>query len=157
MMGQEPLLGVIYDFNRDECFSALSTGPLCLNGVLQQPRWAQELPLACLMTGFRPPRDAQGEARMLEFWRKIQGFKKVRMIGTAALAVAYVAVGWADAYYEEGIYLWDVAAGLALVKAAGGHVHWTPTTRGPLCLNVWAFGAPGWTQNIIQSDGPICV
>ena len=42
------------------------------------------------------------------------------MLGSAALMLAQVAAGRADVYEEEDIYLWDVAAGLALVKAAGG-------------------------------------
>ena len=44
------------------------------------------------------------------------------MIGSAAMASAYVASGKADTYKENGIFLWDVAAGAALVKSAGGAV-----------------------------------
>ena len=44
------------------------------------------------------------------------------MIGSAALSLAYVASGKVDAYYEKGIKIWDVAAGLPLVKAAGGEI-----------------------------------
>ena len=51
-----------------------------------------------------------------------QSWKKVRMIGSAAMASAYVASGKADFYKEYGIYLWDVAAGAAIVEAAGGKV-----------------------------------
>ena len=49
-------------------------------------------------------------------------FKKVRMIGSAALSLALVACGKADYYWENKIALWDVAAGIALVEAAGGKV-----------------------------------
>jgi myo-inositol-1(or 4)-monophosphatase len=51
-----------------------------------------------------------------------QSWKKVRMIGSAAMASVYVASGKADLYKEFGIYLWDVAAGAAIVEAAGGKV-----------------------------------
>lgn len=44
------------------------------------------------------------------------------MLGSAALSLAYVASGKVDAYYEKNIKIWDVAAGLALVKAAGGEI-----------------------------------
>ena len=44
------------------------------------------------------------------------------MIGSAALSLAYVACGRVDAYGEDDIMLWDVAAGIALVRAAGGYV-----------------------------------
>ena len=42
------------------------------------------------------------------------------MIGSAAMASAYVASGKADTYKENKTYLWDVAAGAAIVNAAGG-------------------------------------
>ncbi len=42
------------------------------------------------------------------------------MIGSAAMAAAYVAAGKAETYQENGIFLWDIAAGSAIVSAAGG-------------------------------------
>jgi myo-inositol-1(or 4)-monophosphatase len=44
------------------------------------------------------------------------------MIGSAAMAAVYVASGKAEVYHEDGIFLWDVAAGAAIVDAAGGKV-----------------------------------
>jgi myo-inositol-1(or 4)-monophosphatase len=55
-----------------------------------------------------------------------EGFAKVRMIGSAATSLANVACGFADAYVEYGIMLWDVAAGLSIVKGAGGDFCITP-------------------------------
>jgi myo-inositol-1(or 4)-monophosphatase len=49
-----------------------------------------------------------------------QSWKKIRMIGSAAMAAAYVAAGKAETYQENGIFLWDIAAGAAIVSAAGG-------------------------------------
>jgi len=49
-----------------------------------------------------------------------QQWKKVRMIGSAAMASVYVAAGKAETYKENGIFLWDIAAGAAIVNAAGG-------------------------------------
>ena len=57
---------------------------------------------------------------MLKMIKDFQDWKKVRMIGSAAMASAYVASGKADVYKEFGTYLWDVAAGAAIVNAAGG-------------------------------------
>ena len=51
-----------------------------------------------------------------------QSWKKIRMIGSAAMASAYVASGKAEMYKENGIFLWDIAAGAAIVSAAGGVV-----------------------------------
>ena len=42
------------------------------------------------------------------------------MIGSAAMSCAYVAAGQFDQYQESGIFLWDIAAGLAIIEAAGG-------------------------------------
>ena len=54
---------------------------------------------------------------------KIKNWKKIRAIGSAALSLTWVARGWADAYIEEDIRIWDVAAGLGLVLAAGGEIY----------------------------------
>lgn len=54
------------------------------------------------------------------YWRMIVRFAKVRMLGSAASSLLLVAQGGADAYYEDQIMLWDVAAGLAIVEGAGG-------------------------------------
>ena len=51
-----------------------------------------------------------------------QNWKKIRMIGSAAMAAAYVASGKAETYKENGIFLWDIAAGAAIVLAAGGSI-----------------------------------
>ena len=48
--------------------------------------------------------------------------RKCRMLGSAALDMAYVACGRLDAYIEQGISLWDIAAGWLLVESAGGQV-----------------------------------
>jgi myo-inositol-1(or 4)-monophosphatase len=54
---------------------------------------------------------------------RLKTWRKVRMIGSAATALACVAAGRAEAYRESGSMIWDVAAGCALVKAAGGEFH----------------------------------
>ena len=139
LRGEEPLLGVIYDFNRDELFSGLVDGSLFLNGRAHKPVWAGTIEHASLTTGFPVGRDFSVES-LQEFIEKVQVYKKVRMIGSAALSMAYVAAGRFDAYFEEGIRLWDVAAGLALVQAAGGIVRMTRTEDTPLAYNIWAAG-----------------
>jgi myo-inositol-1(or 4)-monophosphatase len=61
--------------------------------------------------------------RMVEM---MQPYGKVRMFGAASLSLLHVAKGAADAYMEQEIMLWDVAAGLALVEGAGGKVNVMP-------------------------------
>jgi myo-inositol-1(or 4)-monophosphatase len=60
------------------------------------------------------------------FERMVRSAKKCRMMGSAALDIAYVACGRLDAYIESSISLWDVAAGILLLESAGGKVVLTP-------------------------------
>lgn len=116
---RNPLLGVIYDFSRDRLYSGtVGAGAFC-NGQPLQVSSVNILSQAALVTGFPTSRDF-GENALHNTIRRIQKFKKIRMIGSAALSLAYVSAGIVDAYHEEDIWLWDVAAGLALVRAAGG-------------------------------------
>src|SRR5690606_23298521 len=57
---------------------------------------------------------------MALFEARLKTWRKVRMIGSAASALAYVAAGRAEAYRESGSMIWDIAAGCAIVRAAGG-------------------------------------
>ena len=57
------------------------------------------------------------------FFQKI--YKKIRLFGSAAMSLSFVACGRVDAYIEDDIMIWDVAAGIAIVKAAGGQVNFT--------------------------------
>ena len=119
--GNEPLLGVVYDFNHGECFRGVAGGGAwCGDEPISVSKVARKQD-AILATGFPVNRDFASGA-LEDFMRKVQGFKKTRLLGSAALSLAYVACGRVDAYSEEDIMYWDVAAGVALVKAAGGSV-----------------------------------
>jgi fructose-1,6-bisphosphatase/inositol monophosphatase family enzyme len=72
----------------------------------------------------------------------VQVFKKVRLFGSAALSLAYLAAGRIDAYAEEDIMLWDVAAGVAIVSAAGGWNSVTTTRRHEWARNVFCAASP---------------
>ena len=117
--GLNPVLGVIYDFISDKIYSgSIVKGAIC-NGKTIQVSRIQSHKQAVLATGFPSSRDFSDVALEASI-RSIQRFKKIRMIGSAALSLAHVSSGNVDAYIEEDIWLWDVAAGLALVKTAGG-------------------------------------
>jgi myo-inositol-1(or 4)-monophosphatase len=115
----EPLLGVIYDFNHNELFTANIAQGAWLNDRPIQVSQCKELMRSVLNTGF-PARQNYGKEVMQQFTHNLQRWRKVRMLGSAALALAYVAVGRAETYQEQGTLFWDVAAGCALVQAAGG-------------------------------------
>ncbi len=143
MRGNAPVLGVIYNFNADELFSGIVGEGIFLNGEKIVPAWANELSQACLMTGFPALADKSPKA-LAPFFAEVGTFKKIRMIGSAALAVAYVACGRADVYREQGTNLWDVAAGMALVLAAGGCVKIEPTGKRPLNFNLRCAARKAW-------------
>lgn len=119
--GDQPVLGVIHDLATDTCFSGeVGCGAWC-NGAPMSVSQVGEPAQGILTTGFPSSRD-HGDASLMAFVRGVQGFKKVRLLGSAALSLAWVAMGRVDAYREDDIWLWDVAAGLALVQAAGGEI-----------------------------------
>ncbi len=124
----EPFLGVIHDFSRDECFT----------GVVGEGAWLNDAPMsvssidtmcdAILATGFPVSLNMESDT-LRDFLQRAQSFKKVRMLGTAALMMAYVACGRVDAYAEQGTMFWDVAAGVAIVRAAGGYAELTDSEQ----------------------------
>ena len=76
-----------------------------------------------------------------QFYVDLSKYKKVRMIGSAATSLSLVAQGMADVYIEKNIYLWDVAAGMALVNAAGGACFVSWHNEQPHLLDIVAAGS----------------
>ena len=114
-----PVLGVIYDFNRDHLYEGLIGQGAWVNKQAIRVKPFRKPEKAILCTGFPSSMDFS-EVAINTFINRVKKFRKIRMIGSAALSLAFVASGKVDAYYEKNIKIWDVAAGLALVKAAGG-------------------------------------
>ena len=116
------LIGVIYNFNNDEMFSAIKGHGAYINSEKISVSNIQEKNKASLTTGF--PASESLESSM-EFLEGLKEWKKIRMFGSAALSCAYVASGKCDFYAEKGVYLWDFAAGICLVEEAGGKAEYT--------------------------------
>lgn len=113
---QTPIFGVIYDFNREELFSGyIGIGAWLNNEQLQQQK-IKEKNQSILATGF-PTYMNEDEETLKKFIIQVQEYKKIRLIGSAALSLAYVACGRFDTYFETNIKLWDIAAGVAINKA----------------------------------------
>ncbi|EDY82293.1 Inositol monophosphatase family [Verrucomicrobiia bacterium DG1235] len=121
--GDEPVLGVVYDF----CRSALYVGGPSMasrcNGELLRVSDITEMKSAVVGTGFPSGRSYVRE-ELDRFAESVARYRKARLLGSAALSMAWVARGWLDCYEERGIYLWDVAAGIPLVLGAGGVSKW---------------------------------
>ena len=114
-----PVIGVIYDFNNDDLYEGTKETKALLNNKLINVSDIAEKNKGILVTGLPNATDYSDEA-MLKMVKDFQSWRKVRMIGSAAMASVYVASGKADLYKEFGTYLWDIAAGAAIINAAGG-------------------------------------
>ena len=133
----EPVFGVIYDYVHDYLFEGVVGENATLNNKLIHVSDIQLKSKAILATGF-PVYSSFDTTTLTHFVSDIQSYKKVRLFGSAAFSLAMVAQGSVDAYQENNIAWWDVAAGIAIVLAAGGKVHFKFTDRDKSLLNVIA-------------------
>jgi myo-inositol-1(or 4)-monophosphatase len=145
---EEPRLGVVYDFLRDELYSGIVGVGAWLNGNGLSVKKTRPVNQAILCTGFPVAIDFS-QSTLEGFVKNIVSFKKVRLFGSAALSLAFVAAGHTDAYYEKSIKLWDVAAGLALVKAAGGVI---AANKQALADVVDAYAGSSWLVEMQNDD-----
>lgn len=114
-----PVLGVIYRFMRDELYYGEENAGAYMNDAPIHPSDVRRTDDAVMATGF-PVKRAYDTESLSQFVKQVQYFKKVRMLGAAAIMSTFVACGKFDAYFEDEIMIWDVAAGIAIVNAAGG-------------------------------------
>jgi myo-inositol-1(or 4)-monophosphatase len=136
--GEAPLLGVVRDI-RGETFTAIAEGDdrgAWLDGAAMSVSDIARRDRAVLMTGFPVRTDFSNEA-ITTFIDEIQTYRKVRMLGSAAMMLASVASGRADVYKENDVAVWDVAAGLALILGAGGQMVLGPSKK-VNCYRVFA-------------------
>ena len=121
MQGLTPVLGVIFDFNNSDLYCAHKKSQAYLNDRKISVSSLNLKNESTLVTGI-PAKDSYSDMEFKNMISDFQSWKKIRMIGSAAMAAVYVASGKADAYKENGIFLWDIAAGAAIVEAAGGKI-----------------------------------
>jgi myo-inositol-1(or 4)-monophosphatase len=118
----EPIHGVVFDPLRNELFTASRGSGAALNERRIRVSERKDLNGAMLITGF-PPRERARIAPQMDCLRGLLAeAEDVRRTGSAALDLAYVACGRADGYFEAGVQPWDIAAGVLLVREAGGRV-----------------------------------
>jgi len=126
----EFLIGVIYDPMRDELWTTSAGEPAYLNHRPISVSSRDTLPECFVSVGFSKSAASIDRGLPL-FQRMVRTAKKCRMMGSAALDMAYVACGRLDAYIEGSISLWDVAAGILLVRNSGGVVDIKPHADKP--------------------------
>src|SRR6056300_602527 len=121
MQGLTPALGAIFDFNNSDLYCAHKDSKAYVNDMEISVSSLNLKKESTLVTGI-PAKDNYSDTEFKNMISDFQSWKKIRMIGSAAMASVYVASGKAEAYKENGIFLWDIAAGAAIVKAAGGKI-----------------------------------
>ena len=113
------LVGAVYDPFCNELWTAIRGRPARLNGKTIRASSRRTLDEAIVAVGFA--KHAHTLDRMMPILNQlIRRVRKVRIMGSAALATVYVATGRMDAYVEHGLRLWDIAAGGLILECAGG-------------------------------------
>lgn len=120
----EPVLGVIYEPNRDELFYAVKGSGAFLNGKKINVSNRASLDKAIVVLSFSSARKSQelahlGEHSFMDLYKKIRAIRK---FGAVALELAYLASGRVDAVLHRNIKPWDGAAGAVLIREARGRV-----------------------------------
>ncbi len=118
----EVVAGVVHEIGKDETFTAWKEGGAWLNGSPIHVSGVARLADSLIATGL-PYSDFKRLDPYMDslthFCRHAQG---IRRLGSAATDLAYVACGRFEAFYEYGLHPWDIAAGIILVREAGGMV-----------------------------------
>lgn len=116
-----PKMGIVADVERNEIYYATEGGGAFCNGIPIHVSKTKKLQHSIISTGFPYEDSKRTEALISTFIAFIHKARGMRRFGSAALDLCFVARGWYDAYYETCLNPWDVAAGLLIVKEAGGN------------------------------------
>jgi myo-inositol-1(or 4)-monophosphatase len=130
-----PLLGVVHDPLRDETFAAAPGQGMRLNGAMVGLAGTEVLSSALFGTGIPFGSMAGIEDHAADIARLMPHCAGVRRMGAAALDLAWVAAGRLDGFWERRLRPWDIAAGLAMLAAAGAVVEGIGPEEEP-----WATG-----------------
>ena len=133
----EIVVGVIHDPMVGETWTVEKGGPAMLNGRAIHASNRDDFAQSILFVGCGKDEEAL-RTGIERFHKASLRARKMRMMGSAALGMAYIACGRLDAYIESRISLWDIAAGQLLVESAGGKVDLTPVPGHP---DAWSIVA----------------
>lgn len=121
LKADQPIAGVVYEPVRDEMFWCERGVGAYLNAKRLRVSVRRHLHEALIATGI-PFKGHDSEPFLSELAKVMPQVAGIRRMGAAALDLAYVAAGRYDGYWERGLKPWDCAAGILLVKEAGGFV-----------------------------------
>jgi myo-inositol-1(or 4)-monophosphatase len=126
------IVGAVYDPMREECFTAVAGEGARLNGQPIRTSSVCELSEALAAVGF-PPNTPPDCPDLLVFLEALAPCQAIRRTGSSALNLCYLAAGRFDAYWSFSAKVWDVAAGVLMIREAGGVV--TSPRGGPFLLD----------------------
>jgi len=121
----EVVAGVVYEPTRDEMYWAEKGAGAYLNDRRIRVSSRRHVEDALVVTGITPRRRAEADDRaafVAQFDAVLAATAGIRRLGSAALDLAYVAAGRYEAFWENHLSPWDIAAGIVLVREAGGYV-----------------------------------
>jgi myo-inositol-1(or 4)-monophosphatase len=116
-----PVVGVVHDPLRDHTFAAVRGAGATLNGTPIHVTQSSRLPEAMLALDWSHA-DSERQRAVERLVALAPRCRTIRALGSAALALAYVGVGWLDVYFAFGLKPWDAAAGGLIVVEAGGKI-----------------------------------
>jgi myo-inositol-1(or 4)-monophosphatase len=122
MEDNEPVAGVVYVIRENEMFSAWKGGGAWLNGKQIHVSKATVLKDSLIATGFPYSDFSRLEKYMKCFTWFCTNSQGVRRLGSAATDIAYIACGRFEVFYEYGLHPWDIAAGIIILREAGGRI-----------------------------------
>jgi len=122
MRNDEIVMGIVYDVTNDDMYYAWKDGGAYLNGSPIKASSIVNRKEAFIATGIPNDDYPQIEQYLKALQHLINTTRGIRRLGSAALELAYVSAGKFDAFFEHGLSPWDVAAGIILIKEAGGRV-----------------------------------
>lgn len=117
----EPMAACVVDPCRQEVFSAALNHGATLNGKPLQVAATDQLHLAIAATVFPKPRAASLPDYLIQFDRAVSTVAGIRRSGSMALELAYLAAGRVDVFWSHDMGSWDAAAGVLLIREAGGN------------------------------------
>lgn len=116
------VLGIVYEITYDEMFYTWAHGAAYCNGEVIHVSTRVDFSKALVATGFPYSREKRipGITKSITYF--LENCQDIRRFGSAATDLCYVACGRFDIYYEGYLQIWDIAAGILIVKNAGGVV-----------------------------------
>lgn len=147
----EVIVGVVYDPSRDELFVAEKGKGAYVRGKRMNVSADLLLRNSLLATGLPADRDYAMPINMKGIQYLAPKVRNIRVVGSAALHLAYVAAGRLSGFWEIGLNSWDIAAGTLLIQESGGKV--TDTAGNPYTLSVRnVMGSNNYIHDELQNE-----